>query len=176
MVNLWRSIPLRRTNWVSSKWVSIANSPPARDETLWSLLISTLAFFFQLELVQNLCMVPQILWLSLCNCPAISRKQFPYSHSLPLYFYWSRSREWEPSECSALSGIPLSYPVRTQLKNGVLWQFWVLLKQLQGNTTWILCPQFFQNTESFLECVFVFSPGVEDRSKLTSAVVIHALL
>lgn len=46
------------------------------------------------------------------------------------------------------------------------------LRKLQVNKTRVLWIQFLQNTRLFLECI-VLSPGVVDKSELTSAVVIH---
>ena len=44
----------------------------------------------------------------------------------------------------------------------------MLVRTLQENKTRILLPQFLQNTELFLECVFAFLAGVADRSEFTS--------
>lgn len=44
-----------------------------------------------------------------------------------------------------------------------------LWENASKNKTWVLLPQFVQNTELFLEYkVFVFFPGVVDRSVFTS--------
>lgn len=53
----------------------------------------------------------------------------------------------------------------------------MLVRQLQQDKSLVTSPPlFFFNTELFLGCVFVLLPGAEDRSELTSAVVIHVPL
>lgn len=46
--------------------------------------------------------------------------------------------------------------VRTQSKIKVMWEFWVLVRWKQI----VLGPQFPENTELFLGCVFMLLPGV----------------
>lgn len=49
----------------------------------------------------------------------------------------------------------------------------VLVRKLRGNMKRVLLPKFPENTELFVECIFVLLPDTVNMIEFTSAVAIH---